>query len=201
MKSSTLPGIMQKNVISADIYLSVRSFAGNISNSQNLMTNCNYRAKWHNVSLVWLIILGFFLAGASQAFGQITQRGSATTSTGTNTITIDKPTGIVAGDVLIVNIVQNETNNNNLNNSSLTGWTLIDGRLTYDEGNFNGANAWWGTVLYRVADGTEGASFTFNNDNDADMSIGSIVAFYNVASTGGVNADRLAGGPFDVDPA
>ena len=32
------------------------------------------------------------------------------------------------------------------------------------------------------------------------MSIGSIVAFFNVNATGGVQANGTAGGPFDVDP-
>ena len=111
MKSSTLPGIMQKNLISAGLYQKVRYFARNISKSQNLTANSNCRAKWHYVSLVLLMVLGVFLTGASQAFGQITQRGSRTTATGATTITIDKPSGVVAGDVLIVNIVQDDNDN------------------------------------------------------------------------------------------
>lgn len=127
------------------------------------------------------------------SFAQITQRGSSTTAANQNstTLTINKPTGVVAGDVLIVNIAQNETSNQNLSNASLAGWTLIDGRLIYDNGNNNTDNQWWGTILYRVADGTEGTSFIFALDADADMAIGSIVAFYNV---------DITNGPFDVAP-
>jgi hypothetical protein len=51
-----------------------------------------------------------------------------------------------------------------------------------------------------VADGTEGANFTFSTSIRADMIIGSIVAFSGVDVSGGVKADGTAGGPFDLDP-
>jgi hypothetical protein len=146
------------------------------------------------------LILGLLLINANELGAQITQRGSATTATGITTITINKPTGVVAGDVMIVNIVQNETNNATLSDANLTEWTLIDGRLIYDSGTYGTSNAWWGTVLYKVATGSEGSNYAFSCDADADMSIGSIVAFYNVDATGGYNADGTVGGPFDVDP-
>jgi hypothetical protein len=120
-----------------------------------------------------------------------------------SSIEINKPTGIVSGEIMIVSILQNETDNDNggLSSANLTGWTLIDGRTIRSEGTGNGDNAWFGTVLYRVADGTEGTSFIFALPNSrADMALISIVAFSGVTATNGVKADGTAGGPFDVDP-
>lgn len=142
----------------------------------------------------------------TSGFGQITQIGSATTatnSTASSTLTINRPTGVQAGDVLIVNIVQNETDNDNggLSNASLSGWTLIDGRQIRSEGTGNGDNAWWGTVLFRIAGASEPASYAFSLPNSrADMAIGSMVAFRGVNTTGGVQVNGTPGGPFDVAP-
>jgi len=183
--------------------LSLRNFTIDI-NSENLrkFPNKQYLSgKLYKVFLPFIFVLSLFLL-SHNSFAQITQRGLVTTAntTSSNTLTIAKPSGVVSGDILIVNIAQNETTNNDLSNASLSGWTPIDGRLIYDSGTGAGANQWWGTVLYKVADGTEGANFVFNLDADADMAIGSIAAFYNVDVTGGVKADGTAGGPFDVDP-
>ena len=140
----------------------------------------------------------FFLFNPLYSKAQIAQRGTATTNTNSatniTTLTINKPTGVVAGDVLIVNIVQNQTDNITglLSNATGTGWTLIDGREIYNDGNQNNRDSWWGTILFRVVDGTEGAAFTFNLPNSrADMAIGSLVAFSGV---------DYVGGPFDVAP-
>jgi hypothetical protein len=153
------------------------------------------------------MLLLVFALGGNVVFAQIAQRGSATTATvnaqNSPTLTINKPTGVVAGDVMIVSILQNETDNDNggLTSATRAGWTLVDGRLIRSDGTGNGDNAWFGTILYRIADGTEGASFNFTLPNNrADMAIGSMVAFSGVTLTGGVNADGSAEGPFDVDP-
>ena len=57
-----------------------------------------------------MLLLAFAL-GSDDVFAQIAQRGSATTNTnsGTNisTLTIGKPSGVIAGDIIIANIVQN----------------------------------------------------------------------------------------------
>ena len=147
----------------------------------------------------------FFFAATSNGWGQIALRGTTTAtkdSTNMTQFTINKPSGVLAGDVMIASFVQNETDNDNggMVNVSLSGWTLIDGRTIYQEGTSNGNNLWRGTVLYRVADGTEGANFTFSTSTRADMIIGSIVAFSGVDVSGGVQADGTAGGPFDLDP-
>ncbi len=157
-------------------------------------------------ALVFLLFMTLFL-GSTEGWGQIAQRGTATTnaaalSGSSRVLTINKPTGVVAGDVMIASIVQNETDNDNggLSANTLAGWTLIKGVSIRSEGTGNGDNAWYGTCLYRIADGTEGASFSFLMPNDrADMAIGSIVAFSGVASNA-FKPDGSTGGPFDVVP-
>jgi LPXTG-site transpeptidase (sortase) family protein len=110
----------------------------------------------------------------------IALRGVVTTATtATTNLTINKPVGVVAGDVMIVNIAKV---GNNTNAPTLVGWTLIDGR------SLAGTTLRYGAVLYRVVDGTEGASFTFALGAGTTGSVGSIVAF------SGVDAVT----PFDV---
>ncbi len=156
---------------------------------------------------IGLISLALFFLLPIISKAQIIQRGSATTATnsGTNitTLSINTPTGVQPGDVLIVSILQNETDNDNggLNDVFASGWILVDGRIIHSTGTSNNNDAWRGTVLYRIADGTEGASVSFSLPNArADMAIGSMLAFFGVHATGGVRADGTAGGPFDIDP-
>lgn len=80
--------------------------------------------------------------------------------------------------------------------ASATGWFLIDGRLTFTSGN----NEWRAALLYRIADGTEGANFTFNLDPDTDGGTGVVTGYFGVDITGGVKEDGTPGGPFDFDP-
>jgi hypothetical protein len=128
---------------------------------------------------------------SSAVNGTIHMHGSATTarsSSGDGTLTINKPSGTFSGEVLIANIVQNDANGRNLSNVTIpTGWTLIDGREIYDAGT----SQFWGTILYRITDGSEPSSYSFTLDLDAEMSIGSIVSFAGVDVTSG---------PFDVAP-
>jgi hypothetical protein len=145
-----------------------------------------------NCLLLITLLIGSF------GYAQIAQRGTATTATTTNSsLTVNKPSGVLAGDVMIANILHNDTSNNiTLTNAARSGWALINGNLINDAGN----NSWRGTILYRVADGTEGASFVFTLDATTDMGIGSIIAFSNVDTTRGVNENGVVGGPFDLDP-
>ena len=104
---------------------------------------------------------------SSTAFGQILQRGTSTNGTSTNaSLQISKPTGVVAGDVMIVNIAQR---NNGVNAPTLAGWTAIS------SGAIDGGST-MGALLYRVADGTEGANFTFTLGTGANNNTGSTVA-------------------------
>jgi hypothetical protein len=124
--------------------------------------------------------------------GAITQRGSATTGTTTGTtLTINKPAGVIAGDVMLATVAQL---GNNSADPALAGWTLVDGR------SLEGTNARRGAVLYRVADGSEGSSFAFTLGSGVSSAVGDIIAFAGVNATGGFKADGTAGGPFDVDP-
>jgi hypothetical protein len=125
------------------------------------------------------------LAMPAPVSAAIELRGSATTGTTVDTdLTIGKPTGVAAGDVMIVNIAKV---GNNTTDPFLSGWTWIAGR---DLGV--GGTKRYGAVLYRVADGTEGADFTFALGFGTNSAVGAIVAFSGVDTSGMT--------PFDVAP-
>lgn len=145
------------------------------------------------------LLLCVFLAAiitCTQSQAQILQRGTATSSTTVNsTLTINKPTGVVAGDVLIVNIAQaGPSGGNVLSNPTSSGWTLVAGA------DLAGGTRRWGAVLYKVAGASEPASYNFTLDADGNSGAGSIVAFSGVNTTGGFLVGGGAGGPFDVAP-
>ena len=174
---------------------------GNLTTKFNQLSNRSISLVRKSAFLVCIGLLGF------NSWGQIAQRGTATSASSSLTgsgrvLTISKPTGIQSGDVLIASIVQNETDHDNgsLTANTASGWTLVSFRLIRSDGTGNNDNAWYGTCLYRIADGTEGNSFSFSMPNDrADMAIGSIVAFSGVA-TNALKPDGTVGGPFDVLP-
>jgi len=99
-------------------------------------------------------------------------RGSATTNTGTATasITVNKPTGVIADDVMIASIV---TSGNVT--PALTGWTQID-QLHSGFGNYNL------TTLYKRAGTSEGASYAFAWTGNQTVT-GAITAFKGITST------------------
>lgn len=146
---------------------------------------------WLMISLVFLMIL------PGMVCGQIAQRGTPTSATTTNTtLTINKPSGVVTGDVMIVNISQT---GNTGTNASRTGWTLIAGA---QQGGTSGTRR--STILYRKADGTEGTSFAFTLGSGTSAAVGSIIAFSGVdasvfdatpgsLSTGGSNTASATG--------
>lgn len=158
----------------------------------------HFLANCRRTAIAFLAVLFCLMMKSEAGWGQIAQRGVATSATSaTATLTISKPSGVIAGDVLIANITQSDNDNGILSNASSSGWTLIDGRLLYDN---VGNNSWWGTVLYRIADGTEGSNFAFALDVDAnDGNVGSIIAFSGVDITTGYDAAGNANsGPFDA---
>ena len=119
----------------------------------------------------------------------ITQRGDVrSASTGTTTLVINKPTGVVEGDVLFVSIALYRTSTSIAEvTPSISGWTRIGfGRF---EG---GSKNYISTVLYRIAGASEPASYSFDLRGGTTSGLGSIVAFYNVDITGGT--------PFDIPP-
>jgi hypothetical protein len=134
--------------------------------------------------LALILVAAAGIAMPAPTSAAIAQRGTATTGTTSSTsLTISKPAGVVAGDVILVNIAQV---GNNSSNPTSTGWTVVAGA------NLGGGTARRGTVLYRVADGTEGSAFTFTLGSGTSGAVGSIVAFSGVDTSGAT--------PFDVTP-
>jgi len=122
------------------------------------------------------------------ASGQIAQRDGATTGTWSSgtTFTISKPTGVVPGDVMIVNIAK-YSGNGSSPIPSTTGWTPVANALL----GTTGGNSRYGAILYRIVDGTEPASIIFQLGSNISGGIGSIIAFSGVS---------VSGSPFDVTP-
>jgi hypothetical protein len=151
--------------------------------STNSSSTILKRLSTGSISLVrktiFLVCIGLF---GFNSWGQIAQRGSATTATSTTTsVTVDKPTGLIVGDVLIATINQADNDNNSLSNAILTGWQLVGGAKFYTSGD----NEWWGTVLYKVATATDAnaSNFTFQGNSEADDIQASIIAFSGVDQT------------------
>jgi hypothetical protein len=136
--------------------------------------------KKFTLLLVFALTANVFLT--SNLFGQIAQRGTATSATSTNTnLTINKPTGVVSGDVMIVNITSN-----NGGTPSLSGWNSLG------TGIFNGSNL-RATVLYKVAGGSEPSSYTFALGAGANDAIGTIIAFSGVDNASPIDATGTMG--------
>ena len=129
------------------------------------------------------------LACDSQAL--IAQRGSATTTNGTSSLTINKPTGVGSGDVMLA-VITKVGNTNAL--AAPSGWTVVTQAVLRTSSTLT-----YGSVMYRTADGSEGASFTFSTPS-ASNAVGDIVAFSGVDTTGGFLVGGAAGGPFDAPP-
>ena len=150
------------------------------------------RETHRGVLTLLLCLMGLLFTTTVSA--QIALRSGSQTNTSTNaTLTINKPTSLAVGDLMLANIVQSDNDNANLANATISGWTLVAGEEFGNAGN----DSWWGTILYKVATAADVAAtdFTFTGDNDADDMEGGIAAFSGVAVSGGVS-----GGPFDVAP-
>ena len=123
----------------------------------------------------------------------IVQRGSTTTASvaKAKTLTINKPSGVAAGDVMIANIALADGSAF----PSATGWNTVC-NASY-EGK---ARLHRGAVLYKIADATDTAitSYTFALDTVNCEAVAAIVAFSGVDATGGKKPDGSSGGPFDV---
>jgi autotransporter-associated beta strand protein len=126
-------------------------------------------------------------AGSARAV--IATDAVVTTATITNgtSLTIAKPSGVVAGDVMIVTIAQRQDSSGA---AAAAGWTLIkNGTL--------GSGSRMGTILYKAAGASEPTDYTFtlaptiNNQ----VAIGAIVAFSGVDIGSPVEA---AGASFTV---
>lgn len=104
----------------------------------------------------------------------ITQRGSVTTGETTgngSSLTIVKPTGVVSGDVLFAFL---STNNGTITEPS--GWVQI-----YEQ--TSGVNAFQGSAYYKIAGGSEPASYDWSNSSSSGPMTGMILALIGVDGT------------------
>ena len=126
--------------------------------------------------------------------GSITQHGTATSASGTTSLTINKPTGVVAGDVMIATFAK-------LGSTSVltapSGWILVNGAILRATSTLT-----YGAVMYRVASATDTgvSSYTFPMNTGTSSANGGIVAFSGVDSTNGYLVGGGTGGPFDGVP-
>ena len=134
----------------------------------------------HSKFIFFLMVVLMLFAGTFKASSQIALRGTATTGTSTSaTVTVNKPMGVVAGDIMIANIANYIQATQTTATSS--GWTLI-AATDIERGR--------GTLLYKIATGSEPTSYTFAVTNSSTFAVGGIVAFSGVNNTT----------PFDVTP-
>jgi hypothetical protein len=154
--------------------ISIKYLYGNIlAFLRNELLGFKERTKTKNNSFLYFsaffFIVIFNILNTNTVSAQIQQRGSATSGTTSNTsLTINKPSGVVEGDLMIVNICQANSNNN----PTLSGWTLIAGA---NQGNYR-----YTAIMYKVATASEGASYTFTLGTGTDAAVGSIIAFSGV---------------------
>jgi len=119
----------------------------------------------------------------SGATGSIAQRGTATTAqwSSGSTLTINKPTGVVAGDLMLVCIAQHVTSGTP-SAATLSGWSLVQ------SGSLSGSSLDYGTILSKVAGPAEGSSYAFTLAGTVGGAVGDIVAFSGVDNTTPVDA-------------
>jgi len=140
-----------------------------------------------NVRLSKSVIVGVILLmmGVGSVKGQISQIGGtqSTYIAGGTNISITKPSGLNIGDIMIATIAKYKNGDNTI--PSLTGWTVIS------KTSMGGGSGRTCALLYRIVDGSEGATFTFAlGTTNVNFAEGSIIAF-----TGNDHTT-----PFDVAP-
>ena len=142
--------------------------------------------------LAAFVIFTASIFSAQNAFGQITQVGTATTAANSGTmVTINKPTGVVSGHLMIALITENETSNNSDIDAgdivAPAGWTPL-GTSSIEFGADNGNNEAVASVFYRIAGASEGASYAFTLDPQATGGYGTIFAYSGVDATTPIDA-------------
>ena len=150
--------------------------------TKNLFSFENFR---FNKTSFFAVLFFTFLIGTNNSKAQIAQRGNATYITGTTSATVNKPTGLQVGDLMLATINQADNDDASLANATRTGWTLAGGAKYYSNGN----DEWWGTVLYKVATSTDVAasSFAFTGDSDSNNMQVSLIAFSGVNQNSPIN--------------
>jgi hypothetical protein len=140
-----------------------------------MKTYCSAPVFSLRVSLLVLVLSFSVFADA----GVIRRGSTRTATTSGNLLQLRKPSGVIAGDVMLVNLAYSGTSG-----ASLTGWTVISQRSL--------GTGKYGAVLYRIAGRNEPKSYTFYMGADATNAVGAIMAFAGV--------DISQGHPFDVLP-
>lgn len=129
------------------------------------------------------LFLCFFLCltGLVQAQGIVSLVGSSTAGSGGGTassLTLDKPVGVIPGDVLVASISIRSTSAIN----APAGWITIE--------NTSATNRMH--TMYRVVDGSEGTTFSFSGWT-ATQSTGILLAYRNVDEAALPPAEAAAG--------
>ncbi|PRH79390.1 hypothetical protein C6N75_09920 [Streptomyces solincola] len=119
----------------------------------------------------------------------ITQVGSATTATsaGATSISVAKPTGVASGDVLIAHFSHNDQT------ATLTGWTLVNSTKSPGVAFRDG-------LFYKVAGGSEPASYTFSVPANTGPLVGSITAWRGVDTSAPINDEAVTGVDDPTEP-
>jgi hypothetical protein len=113
-------------------------------------------------------------------YAGIIKRGSTRTATTSNSnLLIYKPSGVLPGDVLIINLAYEGANS-----PSLSGWTVVS-QKSLGTGRY-------GAVLYKIAQSNEPSYYIFSLGTGGDNGVGALMAFAGVDITGN--------NPFDVAP-
>ena len=145
-----------------------------MKSAMSITKSLNHLVRMLNRLAIGMVItIGVELcAGNLQA--AIAQRGSATTATVTTgtSLTVNQPSGVVAGDVMIVSIAQYAGSAGSA--ASLSGWAAVT------NGSLGGSTSRYGTLLYKVAGASEPTSYTFTLTPSVSGAVGDIVAFSGV---------------------
>jgi len=142
------------------------------------------KSRHHSITKPFLLQTIFTLLFSCFSFmityAGIIKRGSTRTATTSNSnLMIYKPSGVLPGDVLIINLAYEGTNS-----PSLTGWTIVSEKSL--------GTGRYGAVLYKIAQSNEPSYYIFSLGSGGDNGVGTLVAFAGVDITGN--------NPFDVSP-
>lgn len=129
-----------------------------------------------------LLLFSLNSSSGTLPFGMWRKEGAEFRSAGTAvsqaagaSITLTKPSGVVANDVLYACVWTNDYDTTN-STTTPAGWTLLGSTQT-------SGNQYITSVFRRVADGSEGANFTFSFTESANYSMGVVVAYMQANTT------------------
>jgi len=135
--------------------------------------------------LRWIAVFGILTILSVNGWGAIAYRSATSARATTGNLTINKPVGVVSGDVMIASIaIRPDT----ATVTPPTGWTVV--RTTI----YSGTNKL--IVYYKVAGGSEGASYTWTMGSSPAYSVGGILAFSGVDTSSPIVAEN---GQTDTD--